>query len=401
MYAGDDVRFALRAIIGYRLRTALILVAMAIGVASVIVLSALGDGARRYVTGEFKSLGTNLLIVLPGRSETTGGAPPLLGETPRDLTIDDALALQRARSIGQIAPIVIGSAPVSWQGAEREVTILGTTAAMRRIRHLKLSQGRFLPAGDPHKAQPVAVMGYKLKQELFANRSALGQWLRVGDRRYRVIGVLEQGGVSIGLDFDDMVLIPVASAHTLFDSPSLFRIFAEAKTADAMDHAADAIRSIIQQRHEGEDDVTIISQDNVIATFDRVLSGLTYGVAGIAAISLAVAGILIMNIMLVAVAQRTSEIGLLKALGASAHTVRRLFVVEAMLLSVLGAVVGVALGVGGTLLVARLYPSIPIAPPWWSVAAAFFVALTTGLVFGVAPAIRAAKLNPVVALSRR
>lgn len=401
MQTGDDIRFALGAIGGYRLRTALILLAMSIGVASVILLSSLGDSARRYVTGEFKSLGTNLLIVLPGRAETTGGAPPLLGETPRDLTIDDALALLRSPNIGRIAPIVLGSAPVSWQSSEREVAILGTTAAMRPIRDLNLAQGKFLPAGDPHTAQPVVVMGYKLKEELFGNRAAIGHWLRVGDRRYRVIGVLEQGGVSIGLDFDDMVLIPVASAQMLFDSPSLFRIFAEAQTAAGMTRAADSIRSIIQERHDGEDDVTIISQDSIIATFDRVLGGLTYGVTAIAGISLVVAGILIMNIMLVAVAQRTSEIGLLKALGASARTVRRLFVVEALLLSVLGAVIGVLVGIAAAFIVGRMYPLIPIDPPWWAVAAAFVVALATGISFGVLPATRAAKLDPVVALSRR
>lgn len=396
----DIYRMAGSAILGYRLRTFLILLGIAIGVCAVILLASLGEGARRYVTGEFASLGTNLVIVLPGRSETTGGPPPLMGETPRDLTIDDALALLRSVNIKRIAPVMVGTAPVSWQGREREVMIVGSTRSMKDVRQLELAQGRFLPDLDPQRASSVCVIGNKLRDELFGSNRALGEWLRVHDRRFRVIGVLAGSGVSIGVDFDDMVIVPVASTQSLFDSSSLFRILAEAKSKDELENASKDIRRVIRDRHEGEDDITIITQDSVIATFDNILSVLTLGVAGIAAISLFVAGILIMNIMLVSVSQRRTEIGLLKAVGASSRQVRLLFIAEAALLSCLGTILGVVLASLLALVAQRLYPILDFSAPPWAIIAAVSVAMGTGIAFGVLPAQKAAGLDPVVALAR-
>ncbi len=397
----DIMRFAGQALGGYRRRTLLMLLAMAIGVAAVIILTALGEGARRYVTGEFASLGTHLLIVLPGRSETTGGPPPLMGETPRDLTLDDALALTRSLYVRQVAPITVGSAPVSWQRREREVSIIGTTASFISVRHLKMAQGRFLPKMDPRSAKPVCVIGSTVREELFGPEPALGKWLRIGDRRFRVVGVLASEGRSLGVDLDDVVIIPVASAQVLFNAPSLFRILVEARSRGAVKRAEEEVRRIIQRRHEGEDDVTVITQDAVVATFDRIFRALTFTVAGIAAISLSVAGILVMNVMLVAVSQRTSEVGLLKALGASSRQILVLFLAEAGLLSATGAAIGLGLGLASTQIVRRLWPVLDMVPPLWAILAGLGVALATGLVFGVMPARRAARLDPVQALSRR
>lgn len=401
MRYADNLKLAFTAVTSHRIRTGLILLGIAIGVSSVILLTALGDSARRYVVGEFAALGTNLIIILPGRSETTGGPPPMMGETPRDLTIDDALALLRSRNINRIAPIAVGMAPVNWRGREREVNILGSTAAMKEIRHLEITQGRFLPQADPRQAMPVAVIGEKIREELFGPERALGEWLRVGDRRFRVIGVIKSTGVSIGVDMDDIVIVPVTSAQILFDSPGLFRVLVEAKASSSIEAASEDTRRIIKERHEGEDDITIITQDSIIATFDKILGTLTYGIAGIGAISLAVAGILIMNVMLVSVAQRRAEIGLLKAIGASARDIMKLFVTEALLLSVSGAVIGVLLGLGGAEFLQRLYPDIPIAAPLWGVLAATGIAVVTGVLFGVMPAKRAAQLDPVLALVKR
>jgi putative ABC transport system permease protein len=401
MRAEDILGMAGRAVLANRLRTTLIMLGVAIGVSAVIVLAALGDSARRYITGEFAELGTNMIAILPGRSETTGGPPPLLGETPRDLTVDDALALTRSPLIKRVAPLMVGTAPVSYAGLEREVTILGTTSEMFEIRKLSMAHGRFLPAIDPHLASPVCVLGEKLAGELFGRQNALGQWLRIGDRRFRVSGILAKTGVSLGSDMDDLAFIPVASAGALFNSQSLFRVLAEARAAVGIASASDAIRRIVQERHEGEDDITIIAQDSVIATFDRIMFALTLGIAGIATISLAVAGILIMNIMLVSVTQRTAEIGLLKALGAPQRRIRTLFLTEALLLSACGALAGITLGLALAELLRLLYPVIPIAAPLWSIGAAAGIAMTTGLVFGVLPAVRAARQDPVSALARR
>lgn len=401
MRPGDVLRYAARGIAGYRTRTLLTLLATAVGVASVVVLTSLGEGARRYVTGEFAALGTHLLIVLPGRSETAGGPPPLLGETPRDLTLDDALALLRSRNVRRVAPVSLGSAPVSFQEREREILVIGTTRSFQDVRHLRLARGRFLPGGDPRRATPAAVIGAKVRRELFGPRNAVGQWIRLGERRFRVVGVLASEGRSIGVDLEDVVIVPVASAQALFDTPSLFRVLVEARSDTAVEKARRDVRRTIRERHEGEDDVTVITQDAVIATFERIFQALTLTVAGIAAVSLVVAGILVMNVMLVAVSQRTPEIGLLKALGASGTRIVTLFLAEACLLSAAGAAAGALLGIALSAAVGLAYPALPMTPPPWALAAAAGVALATGLAFGVLPARRAANLDPVQALSRR
>jgi len=397
----DILRYALKAISGYPTRTGLMLLAMAIGVGSVVVLSALGEGARRYVVGEFSSLGTNLLIVLPGRSETVGGPPPLLGVTPRDLTLDDATALLRSSAIRYVAPISVGAAPVSKDGREREVTVIGSTPHLFQIRQMNMAQGRFLPESDSSRAASICVLGYKTKQELFGNSSPLGAKLRIGDRRFRVIGVLSKKGQSVGLDMGDVIVIPVASAQALFDNPSLFRIMIEARDREAIARAKQSIIKTIRERHDGEDDITVISQDAVLATFDRIFAVLTLTVAGIAAISLAVAGILIMNVMLVAVSQRKAEVGLLKAIGTPKGQVIAMFLAESAILSLVGASLGLILATLANAVLSRIFPQFPIAAPTWSLAAAVGVALITGLVFGVLPARQAARLDPVLALSRR
>lgn len=398
----DVLGFAWRALRGYRARTLLMVLAMAIGVAAVVVLTALGDGARRYVIDQFASLGTNLLIVFPGRAETTGSAPGMLvGETPRDLTLDDALALTRSQAVRFVAPFNVGEATVAYRHLSRQAQILGSTAELLEVRHMDLAQGRFLPKGDPRKPQPVCVIGSKIREELFGAEVAVGQWLRIGDRRFRVAGVLASQGQALGTNTDETVMIPVASAQMLFNTESLFRILVEAKTRADIEHARSDVLRILKQRHEGEEDVTVVTQDAVVATFDRILRALTLAVAGIAAISLAVAGILIMNVMLIAVTQRTREIGLLKAIGAAPHQIRLLFFAESAVLSLIGAAVGLVLGEIGSFIVGRIYPALPAIAPVWAVTAAIATALVTGVVFSLLPAQRAARLDPVIALSQR
>ena len=398
----DTLLFASGSLRGSPTRTLLMMLAMSIGVAAVVVLTALGEGARRYVVDQFSSLGTNLVIVLPGRTETAGIGPGLMsGQTPRDITLDDAQALLRSRAIKRIAPLTVGSASLSRGALNREVVVAGSSSDMLGIRHMNIGIGRFLPAGDIHESASVCVLGNQMKQELFGNEQAVGQWVRLGDRRFRVIGVLASQGESMGMRTDELVIVPVASAHQLFNTSGLFRILIEARSRDYIEQAKHDAEQIMIQRHGGERDVTVITQDAVLATFDRILTALTMAVGGIAAISLAVAGVLIMNVMLIAVAQRVKEIGLLKALGAPGKQIRLLFFAEAVLLSTVGSVAGLVLGYAGSMIIGQIYPSLPVSPPWWAVVAACGTALETGILFSVWPARRAAKLDPVAALAGR
>ena len=398
----DLIRFARDAATGNPLRTALLVLAMAIGVAAVVVLTALGDGARRYVVSEFSSLGTNLVIVLPGRSQTGGFNPGnAITSTPRDLTIDDAQALLRAAAVRRVAPLIIGTSEISYGGKLREVMVAGTTAQYVELRTLKLGQGRFLADGDWRRGASEAVIGAKIRDEIFGAETALGQLIRIGDRRFRVVGIMASSGQGLGMNTDEAVFVPVALAQAMFNSNTLFRVMVEANKREAIETAKAQVAEIIKLRHEGEEDVTVITQDAVLATFDKLLGTLTLAVAGIAAISLAVAGILVMNVMLVSVTQRTSEIGLLKALGATGATIRLAFLTEAAMLSLAGAVLGYLLGQAGAALLRQLYPAFPAYPPDWAVLAGLGTALLTGIVFGVLPARQAARLDPVQSLAKR
>ena len=402
MRTRDLIDFARRAATGNPLRTCLLILAMSIGVAAVVVLTALGDGARRYVIGEFSSLGTNLVIILPGRSQTGGFNPGnAITSTPRDLTIDDAQALLRGSAVHRVVPLAVGTSEISYGGKLREVMVAGTNAAYLEVRRLALAQGRFLADGDWRRGASEAVIGAKIRDELFGAETALGQLVRVGDRRFRVVGVMATSGQGLGMNTDELVLVPVSLAQAMFNSNTLFRIMVEAGSRESIETAKAQAIEIIKLRHEGEEDVTVITQDAVLATFDKLLGTLTLAVAGIAAISLAVAGILVMNVMLVSVTQRTAEIGLLKALGATGATIRNSFLTEAAMLSLAGALLGYLLGQGGALLIRQLYPVFPAYAPDWAVLAGLGTALVTGVLFGVQPARRAARLDPVQSLAKR
>ncbi|MFT6915201.1 MAG: putative ABC transport system permease protein [Motiliproteus sp.] len=394
----DQLRFTAQVLARQRWRTALLLLTIILGVASVVVLTSVGEGARRYVAGEFSALGQQILVVLPGKTETRGAAPPLYGTSPRDLTLEDANALARIGTLRRIAPVIAGMARVSYEGVAREVITLGTTPDFFPLRNLTIGLGKPLPASAVDTASPTLVLGAELKQALFGNRNPLNRWLRIGERRFRVVGVLEERGESLGLDMRDMAIIPVRSAEQLFNSAGLFRILLELRQVDQLETARQQILELIRLRHYGEEDVTLISQDSILSSFDNVLSILTLGVAAIAAISLLVAGILIMNISLISVSQRQREIGLLKALGAPASLVRALFLHEALLLTGSGALIGIAAGELTVALALQLLPNFPFFAPLWAELSAILIAVGSGLLFSWWPATRAAKLDPIQAM---
>ena len=376
------------------------LIAMAIAVSSVIVLTGLGEAARRYVVNEFVTLGANLVFVFPGRSETAGGAiNASIGGSTRPFTLQDVQALTRHPSVIQATPMVVGAASVSRAGLERESAIIGTTNEMFDVRKWTMATGSFLPAADWSRAAQVCVIGSEIESEFFRGQSAVGQWLRIGYYRFRVIGVLATTGSSFGARVEKTIAIPIASSMSMFNTESVFRAMIETTSADDMAAVTRFARDTMIERHHGEEDVTVIAQDAMLETFNTIFTALTLTVAGIAAISLAVAGVLIMNVMLVAVAQRTSEVGLLKALGAGPAQITTLFLSEAALLSVIGAAIGVVLGLFACMAITASFPTLVLSPPLWAIGAAVGVAFVTGMVFGILPARRAAKLDAITALS--
>lgn len=393
------LRFAIGALRGHRLRTVLSVSGVAVGIAAVVALTALGEGARQYVVQEFNTLGTNLLIVIPGKIETTGMLP--FGGTTNDLTLDDYRAITtRIPLVVNAAPLATGTEAVRAEGRSRSVAVFGTTAELAEVRRLEMAAGRYLAPGDPDRGGTEVVLGYKVAGELFGARSPLGSNIRIGEWRFRVVGVLAPRGRSLGFDFDDMVYIPVATCMRMFNRSSLFRILIEVGDESNLQPGKRAVVELLSARHRVED-VTVITQDAVVSTFNSIFGVLTLALVGIASISLTVAGVGIMNVMLVAVAERRGEIGLLKALGASTRQVLAVFLAEASVLSSLGGAVGLAMGWVAVRLFVQVYPTFPAAPPSWAVAASLAVSLGVGVVFGVVPARRAAKLDPVQALVGR
>jgi len=393
------VGFAGRALLGHRLRTLLSVTGMSVGIAAVVTLTALGEGARRYVVREFSALGSNLLIVLPGKVETSGAMP--FGGVTHELTLDDVRAIQsRLPRIRRAAPISMGTETVRFGGRGRAAPVLGTSHDLQEVRQLELAAGRFLAVADLDQGGAEVVLGSKVAEALFGAASPLGEVVRVGSFRFRVVGVLAPKGRSLGFDMDDLVMVPVKTGLTMFNRRSLFRILTEVRTRAEMETARRELVSLFAERHRAED-VTVISQDAMLGSFSSILRAMTLALGGIASVSLLVAGVGIMNVMLVSVVERRAEIGLLKALGVGSGQVLLVFVTEAALLAGCGGLFG--LGAGYALVAAFVarYPSFPATPPGWAVASALVLSVVLGVAFGAWPARRATRLDPVVALRGR
>jgi putative ABC transport system permease protein len=272
---------------------------------------------------------------------------------------------------------------------------------MKEVRKIAVPVGQYLPAGDLDRGARVAVLGAKIRNELFPGRNPLGASIRLGDERFRVIGVMGQRGTSLGENLDEVIHVPVGLGLKMANRRGLFRLLIEITSHEDAEAAKAQVLAVLKERHGGVEDVTVLTQDAVLSTFNRILAILTAALAGIAAISLSVAGIGIMNVMLVSVSERTREIGLLKALGVTRGQVVAVFLAEAAILSTIGGLIGVALGFALGRAVIFVFPEYPVAAPAWAVFAAIGVSVAVGLVFGVLPAQRAARLDPVAALAGR
>jgi len=397
MKALDRIELCWTALREHRLRTLLSMLGVAIAVATVLLLVSVGEGARIHVMGAFAQFGTNLLQVSPGKTETLG-IPGAMGGTSHELSLEDALAVGRLARVQVVVPTVIGEAQVEGNRRARRVSLIGTTAEAREVWKVRVARGEFLPEGDPRRGADVVVLGSELARELYGDEPALGTWARVNGRRLRVIGVMESRGELLGFDMDDLAYVPVAEALSLFDLEGLSEIDVTFAHESEADRVAAEIAALLRARHDGADDVTIVTQTTALAVLDRVLRGVTWAVAAIAAVSLVVGAIGILTTLWIAVGQRTHEIGLLRALGATFAEVQALFLLEAVILSLAGGVAGLALGFAAVRLVAWLVPALPVETPFRYVLWAVAVSSATGLLSGVAPARRAARLDPVLAL---
>lgn len=396
MRSGDLFALSGRAIAAHRLRSFLTLLGIAVGIAAVILLTSIGEGLHRFILAEFTQFGTHVIEIAPGKTAASGG-PGGLQTTVRLLTLEDAMALSRVPGITGVTPIVWGNSEVSAHGRVRRTTVQGVGPATPAIYRLRVEAGQFLPDEPFDAARPLAVLGATLKQELFGAESALGQWVSIAGMRFRIIGVMEKKGQFLGMDLDDTVYIPAIHALSLYNREGLMRINLSYRPELAAAEIAERVKKALAGRH-GREDFTLTTQEDMLRTLSKILNILTLAVGALGGISLLVGAVGIVTIMTIAVAERRQEIGLMKALGARRRTILGIFLTEAALLSGAGGALGLLLGAGIAGLAALLLPSLPVSTPLAYVLLAETSAVAIGLIAGLYPAARAARLDPVEAL---
>jgi putative ABC transport system permease protein len=395
----ESVRVAFKALSANKLRTGLTMLGIVIGVFAVISLISLGATARRYVADQFAAMGSNLMIIIPGKRETIGTSSVLGTSIVHKLTLEDADALRkRLPSITGVAPTIFGLGLVKQDRLSRNTWISGTGHEYPQVRNHGLGAGQFFGADDVDRERRVATIGIKVRAELFGEENPLGRFILVMGTPFRVIGVMERRGTSLGFDLDDAVFIPVSAARRLFNSDGLSEIFVQTRSDGQVAATEASIKALIRSRHDGEDDITVISQSQMLSTLNTILSALTVILSGIAAISLVVGGIGIMNIMLASISERTREIGLRKAMGARTRDIWTQFLVESVVLAMIGGLVGVLLTAAAVVAAQRIVPSLPIVITGWAVLLAVTFSAAIGIFFGVLPARRASRLSPMEAL---
>ncbi len=396
MHFADILLLSFRTISAYKLRSALTSLGLIIGIAAVIILTSLGRGLHHFVIAEFTQFGTHIISVHPGKKSTFGLSGASIS-TVRPLSMDDAAGLGKLAGILAVVPVVQGNARVETEHKQRRTNVIGAGAAVPEVWKTRPVSGRFLPPGEESNPRAFAVLGDKLTTELFGQSSPLGKRIRIGSDRYRVLGVMEKKGQMLNFDMDDTVYIPAAKALEMFDRESLMEI--NLLYGDNVSVAAilKNIKQLLIARH-GYEDFTLITQNQMLESMDSILNILTMAVAALGGISLLVGSVGIITIMMIAVSERVAEIGLLRAIGAERTIIFKLFLFEALTLSAVGGLIGVLAGIGIVALISKLVPALPTELAWNYIAAAFVLSLLIGIVSGVVPAMRAARLEPLEAL---
>ncbi len=398
----ESFRFSMHSLRSNKMRSALTTLGIIIGVGSVIAMISLGAGARTQVTQRIQEMGTNLVMVLPGKMGFRGAGHA--GSTSvQSLTIDDADYLKnRCNLIKEIAPVIAGSAIVKYKSKTMNATVSGVPPVYFEIRELKTSSGRLFYDRDNEGYRNVCVLGNNIKQDLFADLDPVDMVIKLKNVNYRVIGVLETKGEASMGGQDDNVFIPLSTARLrTFGTDKVRMIAIEIVSEKAIDDAIKEIEKLMRIKHKiynpENDDFTVRSQKEMQQLMENVTGTLTLLLGGIAAISLLVGGIGIMNIMLVTVTERTREIGIRKAIGAKRKDILVQFLVESITLSLVGGLVGILLGVGGSVAISKIAKWTTTVTPI-SIFVSFFFSIVVGLFFGIYPANKASKLNPIEAL---
>lgn len=396
----DYLGIALDSIGQNKVRSLLTMLGVIIGVMSVILLISLGEGAQAYIQREFAGMGSNILLITPGKQETSGMMPIIAGSF-RKLTYENAKEIgRRAQGVRAVAPVVIGAGSVQYGERRRNTMVIASTEAFEKVRNLHAQVGRFISDQDIEKNNKVCVIGVKVKQELFGTDNPLNKSVNINRTKHTVVGVLEPRGMMLGLNIDDLVVVPLRSGQLMFygGEDRLFQIVVGAKSPDDVKVATESVREILKAAHDYVEDFTITDQTSILATFSQIFVAMRVMLAGIAGISLLVGGIGIMNIMLVSVRERTREVGVRKAVGATRHDIGMQFVIESITLSSLGGSIGIALGFLGTFIIRSIYPPLPVYTSSWAVVLAFFFSMAVGVFFGAYPAVKASGVDPVEAL---
>ncbi|WP_067501048.1 ABC transporter permease [Actinoplanes sp. TFC3] len=391
MRVAEAWRVALDALRANRLRSLLTMLGVVIGVAAVVALVAIGTGTKRQIESQVEGLGSNLLIVVPGRLEA-GSAPSV-----STMSLDDVDAVSRVVGDRSRVAVTIASGETARAGSRTAfVSMQGVLETTPTVFVRRLDRGAYLTRSDVSTARRVAVLGAGVAGQLFGDRDPIGRQITIGGVRFRVIGTFEPLGQSLGVDRDSEVHIPVTAAQRLLGTDRIDGLAIRAPDRDRIDTLGADIVGTLTERHP-DTDFSAVTQQQILGVLGDILGVLTGVLAAIAGISLLVGGVGVSNIMLVSVRERTREIGLRKAVGARPRDIGVQFLLEAVLLTTLGGVLGMALGITAALLVDRLSP-VPAAVTWWSLALAFGVSAAVGIIFGVLPAQRAGRLDPVVAL---
>jgi len=391
----DWLRLASSPVLSHPVKSVLTALGIAIGIAAVTLLTTLGHGVRQYVLDSFSQFGTRIIAITPGHSETAGAAGGLISSV-KLLTLDDATALRKITGSEWVVSNVQGSGPVRFGERVRSTEILGTTSDFNQAWNFPLAMGKFLPATDGN-SPAVAVIGDTLYRELFRSHNPLGEFIRIGGQRFRVIGVMQPKGSTLGFDLDDMAYIPADRGLTLFNREGLMEIDVVFSASTTSEQMLTRIRDALIARH-GQEDFTLTSQDEMLGSLNRILHFLTLGVAALGGISLLVGGVGIFTIMTTNLTERTAEIGLLRAIGCPRKQLLSLFLGEAVILSLLGAAIGVAITGAIVGLLTLLLPAFPVQLQVSTLLLAAVVAVSTGLLSGLWPAWRASRLSPIDAL---